>query len=86
MYTRGGGLGCCETDVPAPGADLEGGLDVEVKLVDTTSWAASRRVGQRVSGAKTIVERGTDRLVGAHLLGHGSDEVIDAFPAAMGGG
>ena len=64
----------------------EGGLDVEVKLIDTTSWAASRRVGQRISGAKTIVERGTDRIVGAHLLGHGSDEVINVFAAAMVGG
>ena len=64
----------------------ERGLDVEVKLSDTSGWASSRRVGQRVSGAKTIVERGTDRVVGAHVLGHGADEVINVFAAAMLGG
>jgi glutathione reductase (NADPH) len=62
------------------------GLDVEAKLSDTSSWASSRRIGQRVSGAKTIVERGTGRIVGAHLLGHGAGEVINVFAAAIAGG
>jgi glutathione reductase (NADPH) len=64
----------------------ERGLDVEVKLTDTSAWASSRRVGQRVSGAKTIVERGSGRIVGAHLLGHGAEEVINVFAAAIAGG
>ena len=64
----------------------ERGLDVDVKLTDTSSWDSSRRVGQRVSGAKTIVERGTGRIVGAHLLGHGAEEVINVFAAAIAGG
>ncbi len=64
----------------------ERGLDVDVKLADTTEWASSRRVGQRASGAKTIVERGSGRIVGAHLLGHGAEEVINVFAAAIAGG
>lgn len=64
----------------------ERGLDVEVKLTDTSSWASSRRVGQRISGAKTIVERGSGHVVGAHLLGHGAEEVINVFAAAIAGG
>lgn len=59
------------------------GLDVEVKLTDTSNWASSRRVGVRISGAKTIVERGTGRIVGAHLLGHGAEEVVNIFATAM---
>ncbi len=62
------------------------GLGVEVKLTDTASWASSRRVGQRVSGAKTIVDRGSGRIVGAHLLGHGAEEVVNVFAAAIAGG
>ncbi|MDZ4168326.1 MAG: NAD(P)/FAD-dependent oxidoreductase [Coriobacteriia bacterium] len=62
------------------------GLDVEVKLTETGTWASSRRVGQRVSGAKTIVEISSGRIVGAHLLGHGAEEVVNVFATAMLGG
>jgi glutathione reductase (NADPH) len=61
----------------------EQGLDVTVKLTDTSMWASSRRTGVRISGAKTIVERGTGKIVGAHLLGHNADEVINVFAAAI---
>lgn len=63
----------------------EQGLDVKGELIDTTSWASSRRVGARVSGARVIVENGTGRIVGAHLLGHHADEVINVFAVAMAG-
>ena len=59
------------------------GLDVEVKLTDTSMWASSRRTGVRISGTKTIIERGTGKIVGAHLLGHNADEVINVFVAAI---
>lgn len=62
------------------------GLDVEVKLIDRTGWVSSRRTGTRVSGSKTIVDRESGRILGAHLLGHGADEVINVFAAAMAGG
>lgn len=61
-------------------------LDVDVKLSDMSQWTSSRRAGLRVAGAKTIVERGTGRIVGVHLLGHGVDEVVNVFTAAMLGG
>ncbi len=64
----------------------ERGVEVTADLFDTTSWAPSRRVGARVSGAKVLVEQGTGKLVGAHLLGHNADEVINVFAAAMAGG
>lgn len=64
----------------------EAGLDVEVRLSDMSGWASSRRVGLRVAGAKTIVERGSGRIVGAHLLGHGADETVNVFAAAITGG
>ncbi|MCK8114506.1 dihydrolipoyl dehydrogenase family protein [Anaerosoma tenue] len=59
------------------------GIEVEAKLTDTSGWAASRRIGQQVSGAKTIVERGSGRVVGVHLLGHTAGEVINVFAVAM---
>lgn len=64
----------------------ERGVDVEVKLTDTTGWASSRRIGARVSGAKTLVDRRSGRIVGAHLLGHTAGEVINVFALAIGSG
>lgn len=64
----------------------EFGLDVEVRFTDSTQWASSRRTGTRVSGTKILLERGTGRILGAHLLGHNADEFINTFAAAMLGG
>jgi glutathione reductase (NADPH) len=73
-------VGMSEDDAAAQG------LDAEVKFTDTSRWASSRRAGMHTSGAKTIVEHGSGRILGAHLLGHGADEVINVFAAAMIGG
>lgn len=61
----------------------EAGLEFSVKHEDTTSWYTSRRIGEVVSGYKTLVEKGTDRLLGAHLLGPNAEEVINLFAVAM---
>ena len=62
------------------------GLDVQASLIDKTQWAASRRVGDRAAGAKVLVDRGTRRIVGAHLLGHHAEEVVNVFAIAMAAG
>ena len=68
------------------GAARESGLDVEVKSGDTSSWYSNRRTRQPVGMFKTIVDRESDRLVGAHLLGEHADEVINLFALAMRSG
>lgn len=64
----------------------EQGIEVDVKYSDTSEWVSSRRMGARVGGAKTLVERGSGRIVGAHLLGPHADEMINVFTAAIVGG
>lgn len=59
------------------------GLDVDVRFHDTSDWVSSRRVGVRASGAKILVGRDSDLIVGAHLLGHSAEEVINLFALAM---
>lgn len=59
------------------------GLDVDVRFHDTSQWTSSRRVGARVSGAKVLVERGSDLVVGAHLLGDSAEEVVNVVATAM---
>lgn len=59
------------------------GLDVRIRCEDTSSWYSSRRVNEGCAMFKTIVENGTDRVLGAHLLGAHADEVINLFALAI---
>lgn len=59
------------------------GLDIEVHSGDTSGWYSSRRVGETTGGYKTLTERGTGRIVGAHLLGPHASELINVFAIAV---
>jgi glutathione reductase (NADPH) len=62
------------------------GLKFRVQKEMTPGWYSSRRVGETCSGYKTLVEEGTDLILGAHLLGGQAEEVINIFAAAMRAG
>ena len=64
----------------------EQGLKFRVKKEMTSSWYSSRRVGETYSGFKVLVEEGTDRILGAHLLGGQAEEVINLFAVAIRSG
>jgi glutathione reductase (NADPH) len=59
------------------------GLNVKVRCEDTTSWYTNRRVREPTGMYKTIVDAESDRILGAHLLGQHSDEVINLFALAI---
>jgi glutathione reductase (NADPH) len=59
------------------------GLSFKGRIVDTSQWYSSRRIGETCSAAKVLVDTDTDLIVGAHLLGHGADETINVFTVAM---
>jgi len=50
---------------------------------DTSSWFNTRRVGETTSGFKILIQEGTDRVIGAHLLGPNADETINVFAVAI---
>ena len=52
----------------------------------TSTWYSSRRVGETHSGYKVLVEEGTDRILGAHILGSDAGEVINLFALAIRAG
>jgi glutathione reductase (NADPH) len=52
----------------------------------TSSWYSSRRVAEIYSGYKVLVEEGTDRILGAHILGSEAGEVINLFALAIRSG
>lgn len=64
----------------------ERGLDFEVHHRRTAGWYSSGRIGERHAAHKVLVERGSGRILGAHLLGHGAEEVVNLFALAMRAG
>lgn len=58
-------------------------MDVSVTFRETADWYSARRINEPTAGFKTLVDSKTDLIVGAHLLGTGSDEVINLFALAM---
>jgi glutathione reductase (NADPH) len=61
-------------------------LKFQVKKEMTSNWYSSRRIAEKHSGFKVLVEEGTDRILGAHLLGSEAEEVINLFGLAMRSG
>jgi glutathione reductase (NADPH) len=59
------------------------GLEYDVHQGDTTAWYSSRRIAEEGYGYKVLVERGTGRILGAHLFGDGSEEMINLFALAV---
>ncbi|MGH0031648.1 MAG: dihydrolipoyl dehydrogenase family protein [Myxococcota bacterium] len=64
-------------------AAREAGLDFDVRTHDMTGWRSARTHGETAAWAKVLVEKGSGRILGAHLLGHGAEETIHAFAIAM---
>lgn len=59
------------------------GRNVDVRYHDTSTWYSAYRVGETVGAAKVLVDRDTDRIIGAHLLGHDCAELIAIFGLAI---
>jgi glutathione reductase (NADPH) len=59
------------------------GFDVDVHTGDMSGWYSSRRLAEDTAAYKTVVERGTGQLLGAHLLGPHASEVINVFALGM---
>lgn len=59
------------------------GRHFTVKHEDTSSWYSARRVKLPHTGFKVLIEEGTNRILGAHLLGLHAEEVINLFALAM---
>jgi glutathione reductase (NADPH) len=55
------------------------GLKFRMQKQQASDWYTARRVGEKIYGFKILVEEGSDRILGAHLLGPHVDEVINVF-------
>jgi len=59
------------------------GLAFRTNWQETSGWFHTRRVGETASGFKVLIEEGTGRILGAHVLGPNAAEVINLFAVAI---
>ncbi len=59
------------------------GLNVKVSVNDMTGWFSGKTYAESVAYAKVLVNRDTDRIVGAHMVGHQAEDLIHFFALAM---
>ena len=62
------------------------GLAFRVKHESAPGWYTARRVNEPCYGYKVLVEEGSERILGAHLIGPDAAEVINLFAFAMRSG
>jgi glutathione reductase (NADPH) len=67
-------------------AAKEKGLKFRVNHQDTSQWYSARRLGAKYSAFKVMVEDGTERILGAHLIGPHAEEQINLFTLAIRSG
>jgi glutathione reductase (NADPH) len=61
----------------------ERGLKFRVTCARTPGWFTARQAAETVMGHKVLIEEGSGRVLGAHLLGPHADEVINVFTLAV---
>ncbi|MXS77392.1 NAD(P)/FAD-dependent oxidoreductase [Nitrosomonas sp. JL21] len=61
----------------------EKGIKFRMQHRKAPEWYTARRVAETIYGFKVLVEEGTDRILGAHLVGPHVDEVINLFALAI---
>jgi len=59
------------------------GHKVRVHCNDMGDWLSSRTYNEPLAWAKVIVDDATDRILGAHMVGHAGEELIHVFAFAM---
>jgi len=61
----------------------EQGVELRVEVNDMRNWLSGRTYAETAAWAKVLIDKRTDRIVGAHLLGHAGEELIHIFALAM---
>ena len=59
------------------------GHTVKVHANDMSDWLSSRTYNEPVAWAKVIVDETTDRILGAHIVGHAGEELIHIYAFAI---
>jgi glutathione reductase (NADPH) len=84
------GIASCVFTVPAlasvgltQAAAERQGVDLDVRVNDMHEWLSGRTHALSAAWSKVLIDKKTDRVVGAHLFGHAGEELIHIFGLAM---
>ena len=61
----------------------EKGLDFTVNSNSVPDWFSAKRINAEEYAFKIIIEKETEKILGAHLIGHHAEETINLFAMAM---
>jgi glutathione reductase (NADPH) len=61
----------------------EKGIEVRALVNDMHEWLSGRTYAETSAWAKVLIDQKTDRIIGAHLVGHAGEELIHIFALAM---
>jgi glutathione reductase (NADPH) len=61
----------------------ERGLQFRAAVNDLHEWLSGRTYAETAAWAKVLIDKETDRILGAHLLGHAGEELIHIFALAI---
>src|SRR5690606_16527701 len=61
----------------------DAGIDLDVRYTDTSGWYSNYRIGETAAAAKILIDRATDTIVGAHMLGPEYGELINICALAI---
>ena len=84
------GIASCVFTVPAlasvgltQAAAEQQGIDLSVAVNDMREWLSGRTYALSAAWSKVLIDKKTDRIVGAHLFGHAGEELIHIFGLAI---
>jgi len=58
------------------------GLKVRATTSDMSGWFSAKTYGENLAWSKVLVDEESDQIVGAHIIGHQSEELIHLFALA----
>ena len=61
----------------------EAGIDLDVRQRNTGDWFSNYRIGEQHAATKILVDRSTDRIIGAHMFGPEYGELINVCALAI---
>jgi glutathione reductase (NADPH) len=61
----------------------EMGIEFNRKFQDTSGWYSSQRIGHKHTAHKVLIETGSNKIIGAHLVGPNAEEIINFYALAI---
>ena len=61
----------------------EQGIDYIVKYHESARWFTNRRLNEGAGAVKILIDKESDRIIGAHVLAHHCEEFINVFALAI---